>query len=323
MYTKKLNYKKLVDDFLKYKRSCGYKYKSEEITLKSFYNYTKEHSLSSQGLTKEFLEKWATLGIKEGRKSLSNRVSIIKGFAIYLNMMGYKAYVLKSIRNSKNKNFVPYVFSKEEIDKIFLTLDNWPQSYHNLYNSNEVYPVLFRLLYGCGLRISEALNLKIKNVDTETGKILIDVAKYDKQRVVMMSENLRNICQSYKMKYLLYKDENTTFFQHKDGTIRSKTQINNFFKQILYKANIQYYGKGKGPYLHNLRHTFACHSFYQMHSNDIDMQVGISLLSVYLGHSCIKSTEKYLQLSQSIFPEITLLIGKISSDVYVEIEYEK
>ena len=56
MYTKKLNYKKLLEDFLNYKRSCGYKYNSEEITLKSFYNYTKEYLLSSQGLTKEFLE---------------------------------------------------------------------------------------------------------------------------------------------------------------------------------------------------------------------------------------------------------------------------
>ena len=60
-----------------------------------------------------------------------------------------------------------------------------------------------------------------------------------------------------------------------------------------------------------------------MHSNDIDMQVGISLLSVYLGHSCIKSTEKYLQLSQSIFPEITSSIEKISSNIYMEIDYEK
>jgi integrase len=139
----------------------------------------------------------------------------------------------------------------------------------------------------------------------------------------MMSESLRNICHSYKMKYLLCKDENTTFFQHKDGTIRSKSQISNFFKQILYKANIQYYGKGKGPYLHNLRHTFACHSFYQMHSNDIDMQVGISLLSIYLGHSSIKSTERYLQLFKSIFPEITSSIEKISSNIYVDIDYEK
>lgn len=60
-----------------------------------------------------------------------------------------------------------------------------------------------------------------------------------------------------------------------------------------------------------------------MHSNGIDMQVGISLLSVYLGHSSIRATERYLQLSQSIFPEITLSIEKASSNVYVEIEYEK
>lgn len=53
------------------------------------------------------------------------------------------------------------------------------------------------------------------------------------------------------------------------------------------------------------------------------MQVGISLLSIYLGHSSIKSTERYLQLFKSIFPEITSSIEKISSNIYVDIDYEK
>ncbi len=184
---------------------------------------------------------------------------------------------------------------------------NWPKSSYNSYNSNEVYPILFRILYGCGLRISEALNLKIKNVDTITGKIYIDVAKYDKQRVVMMSESLKEICHQYKMKYLSLKDNNTTFFQHKDGSIRSSCQVNNFFKQILWRAQIPYFGRGKGPYLHNLRHTFACHSFYQMHSNGIDMGVGISLLSTYLGHESIQATERYLTLAQALFPKLTII----------------
>ena len=45
-----------------------------------------------------------------------------------------------------------------------------------------------------------------------------------------MSESLKNICHLYKIKYLLYKDPNSTFFQHKDETIRNKNQVNNFFK---------------------------------------------------------------------------------------------
>jgi integrase len=179
------------------------------------------------------------------------------------------------------------------------------------------------MLYGCGLRISEALNLKIKNVDTVSGKIIIDIAKNDKQRIVMMSESLKNICQEYKNKYLYSLDNNGTFFQHNDGTIRSKTQVNNFFRNILYKSDIPYLGRGKGPYLHNLRHTFACHAFYQMHINGIDMNVGIALMSTYLGHESTKTTEKYLRLTQEIFPTIVQKISNYSSDIYIKIDYEQ
>lgn len=323
MYSMNLNYKQLIDNFLKFKRSCGYKYHSEETTLKSFYNYTQNNSKSKLGLTKNFVNKWTLPNIQESRKSLSNRVSVIRELSIYLNRLGYKTYVPKTIKNSTNKSFIPYVFTYEQMSKIFKVIDNWPISSHNRYNSNEVYPILFRLLYGCGLRISEALNLKIKNVDTNTGVISIDIAKYDKKRVIVMHDSLKKACHDYKATHLFLKDPNSTFLQHKDGSIRNKHQVNNFFRQIFYRANIPYSGRGKGPYLHNLRHTFACHSFYEMHKKQIDMQVGLSLLSTYLGHSSIKATEKYLRLTQDIFPDIVIEMGNISSDVYLEIEYEE
>jgi len=323
MYTKNLNYTELLDNFLHFKRSCGYKYRSEETILKAFHIYTQEYKRSSLGLTKEFLEEWSRLSVREGRKSLSNRVAVIREFALYLNNLGHKVHVLRPLKNATNKSFIPYIFSKEEIAKIFSTLDNLKNSKHNQYNSHEVYPVLFRMLYGCGLRISEALGLKIKNVDTESGKLLIDVAKYDKPRIVMMSESLKVICREYKNCYLIACDEESTFFQHKNGQKRSRSQVNNFFRQILYKVNIPYLGRGKGPYLHNLRHTYACHAFYKMHTQGVDMNVGISIISIYLGHESIKATERYLKLSQEIFPELRARMKQFNSDIFIEIDYEQ
>ncbi len=322
MYTKNLNYKKLIEEFLNFKRSCGYKYFSEETILKAFYIYTQKYDKSSLGLSQEFLEKWSILGIREGRKSLSNRVGVIRELGIYLNNQGYKVHILRSVKNANNKSFIPYVFSKEEMGKIFLTIDTWHKSKHNLYNSNEVYPILFRMLYGCGLRISEALHLKIKNVDTKSGKVIVDVAKNDKQRIVMMSDSLKKICHKYKHRYLLDIDQESTFFQHIDGKIRTRGQVNNFFRQILYKSDIPYLGRGKGPYLHNLRHTFACHTFYQMSKKGIDMNVGIALVSSYLGHESPKATERYLKLTQEVFPELMLQITNYSSGIYREVVYE-
>ena len=322
MYTENLNYKKLIEEFLNFKRFCGYKYFSEEIILKAFYTYTQESNESSLGLSKYFLEKWSVLGVREGRKSLSNRVGVIRELGIYLNNQGYNVHILRSVKHAINKSFVPYVFSKKEMEKIFFTIDTWHKSKHNLYNSNEVYPILFRILYGCGLRISEALHLKIKNVDTESGKIIIDVAKNDKQRIVMMSNSLKKICHEYKHSYLLDIDQESTFFRHKDGRIRTRGQVNNFFRQILYKSAIPYLGRGKGPYLHNLRHTFACHTFYQMSKNGIDMNVGITLMSSYLGHESHQATERYLKLTQEVFPELMLKITDYSSGIYREVAYE-
>ena len=322
MFSRNIEYGKMLKNFLEFKRSLGHKYKAEETTLKAFYKYTTEHPDAKFGLTKEFMQKWAILGIRESRKSLSNRVSLLREFALYLSRVGYKVYILTPIKNAKNRSFIPYVFSQEEIQKIFLIIDNLLVSPNNSYNSNEVYPILFRVLYGCGLRISEALHLKIKEVDTIIGKIEINVAKNDKQRVVMMSDSLKKICHVYKSQYLLLKDENSTFFQHKNGSIRSISQVNKFFRNILWRCEIAYLGRGKGPYLHNLRHTFASHSFHKMHSNNIDMNVALPILSTYLGHEGIQATERYLKLATSIFPEIITDISAISSNIYLEVEFE-
>lgn len=320
MFSKNIDYERMLKSFLQFKRSLGYKYKSEETTLKAFYKYTNKTPAAKLGLTKEFMQTWATLGTRESRKSLSNRVSVLREFTLYLSRIGYKVHILKPIKNAKNRAFIPYIFSQEEIQKIFYSLDTMSASPNNTYNSNEIYPILFRVLYGCGLRISEALHLKIKEVDTITGKIEINIAKNDKQRVVMMSESLRVICHVYKSQYLLLKDGNSTFFQHKNGSIRSINRVNIFFKNILWRCEIAYLGRGKGPYLHNLRHTFASHSFQKMHSNGIDMNVALPILSTYLGHEGIQATERYLKLAMSIFPEIITSIGTISSNVYTEVD---
>jgi len=322
MFSRNIEYEKMLKNFLEFKRSLGYKYKTEETTLNAFYKYTNEHPDAKFGLTKEFMQKWAILGIRESRKSLSNRVSLLREFALYLSRIGYKVHILAPIKNARNKSFIPYIFSLEEMQKIFLIIDNLPASPNNSYNSNEVYPILFRVLYSCGLRISEALHLKIKEVDTITGKIEINIAKNDKQRVVMMSDSLKEICHKYKSQYLLLKDENSTFFQHKNGSIRSVNRVNRFFKNILWQCEIAYLGRGKGPYLHNLRHTFASHSFHKMHSNNIDMNVALPILSTYLGHEGIQATERYLKLATSIFPKIITDVSAISSNVYLEVEFE-
>jgi integrase/recombinase XerD len=273
-------YTLLIDNFLLHKRKSGYKYTSEEIILRSFTTYLKNY-LKTTTITKEFLDEWATQSPFEGRKSLANRVGVIRELCIYLNMHGHEAYIIPAVKNSNNKAYVPYVFSHKEIEKIFDVTDNLKNQRNN-GNFHIVYPVLLRVLYGCGLRISEALHLKIEDIDTVSGKIIVKHGKYSKQRVVMMHHELTQIVHAYKRKHLKGKSKSGIFFPNKDGSIRDKSAVGRYFQKILYHAKIPYYGRGKGPYLHNLRHTFTSHSLTQMSENGIDINVGISLLSEYL-----------------------------------------
>ena len=103
------------------------------------------------------------------------------------------------------------------MNRIFHVIDTLPIDKNS--NSNIVYPVLFRVLYGCGLRIGEALALKIHDVDVVNGILNIKHAKYDKKRLVPMSESLTHVCQKYFDDFLIGIPQDEFFFMKKHGVV--------------------------------------------------------------------------------------------------------
>lgn len=319
MYSELNDIECLVNDFITYKRTLGYKYNSESRVLSTFKRYILEsRDKGFKTLNEEVVEGWCALRISESRKSQFNRICLLRQFAIYLESKGYSMHIPKSIYNSTNKAFIPYIFSNDEMKRIFATLDHLP--HYKWSNSSTLYPVLFRMLYGCGLRINEALSLKLNDVDIEKGIITILRSKNDKSRLVVMSASLTNVCAAYRNKYLADCEQDDYFFSNKIGNKRSSSQISIFFKEILLKSGITY--AGKGPRVHDIRHTFCCHTLKQMIDNKMDMYCALPILSAYIGHSGIKATEKYLRLTKSIFPEITIKTNEYTTDIYPEVYHE-
>lgn len=287
-------FSKMIEDFLAFKRCENYKYKSEEDTLWSFNNFLDKYNLDKPILSQSLISEWCCQRFNESRKSMSNRVATIRQFTIYLSNRGYEVYIPDTIRNASNKTFVPYIFSNDEIENIFQAVDNLPPGRQN--NSDIIYPVLFRMLYGCGLRITEALELKIEDVDIEKGILIIKHAKYDKKRYVPMSESLTMVCRKYYERYLSNVEKTDFFFRNKYGGRRSRDSVSGMFRKILWRSGIPYLGKVKGPSLHCFRHTFCCHSIKQMSDRGIDLYCTLPVLSTYVGHSSIKATERYIRL---------------------------
>jgi len=216
MYSEIRDIPTLVDDFIVYKKMLGYKYETEARIMVTFKAYSIERLQNGiVSLDERFMEGWCMPHINESKKSQSNRVSLLKQFAIYLNNKGYCVYVPKSIYNVENKEFIPYIFTDEEIMRILKTVDAIP--YHGWTNIDKVFPVLFRVLYGCGLRISEALSLKLKDIDIEKGTLTIYHGKNDKSRLVVMSPTLKDIFTDYMETVLKNNTPDEYVFARRSG----------------------------------------------------------------------------------------------------------
>lgn len=150
-------FSELLPNFVVFKRALGFKYDVQAIELYRFSVFSTRFKLAVPALTKDIVQAWSSSRPNEGLKSNSNRVSILRQFALYLNSLGYKAYVAPFEGNSHNSTFIPYIFTHSEIERIFTSSDRlWP---HRGSNMHLVLPVILRMLYSCGLRSSEAVNL--------------------------------------------------------------------------------------------------------------------------------------------------------------------
>jgi integrase len=81
------------------------------------------------------------------------------------------------------------------------------------------------------------------------------------------------------------------------------------YRELLWKARISFLGKGKGPRLHDLRHTFCVHTLVKQVRDEIDLYVALPILSTYVGHSSVEATQRYVRLTAEAYPE---LIEKVS-----------
>jgi integrase len=158
-------------EFVRMKRSLGYRYDSDKLYwLRAIDKICAEYVGDGLGLSKQATETWALQRQGESLRNQQNRIRFSNELAEFLLCRNIKAHLLpaKKTRFSSASSFVPYVFTHEQIQKFFQAADAHPP-HRNHPISNHMYSFLFRLLYCCVLRISEALALRYNSIDLTTG----------------------------------------------------------------------------------------------------------------------------------------------------------
>lgn len=309
----------LIKSYVDFKRSLGYKF-SNTYVFSSLDRFLFEQSYESLGLNEEILKKWCQLRPNETDVNLYKRVNIIRNLSIYLNGIGYPSYVPKLPKRYAS-TFKPYIFTSEELVRFFEACDSmeYNPSYQSLYH---ICPALFRLLYGCGLRVNEALSLKCEDVNLTEGFIIIHETKNGEERQLPLSESLKNVLLQYRNYCRSNTDGQDYFFVKRNGESCSSDTIYRRFRKILYCAKISHAGKGHGPRLHDLRHSFSVHSLANMAEQGLDLYYCLPLLSKYLGHKSLAATDGYVRLTADIYPKLINDVNKICAFVFPEVSQQ-
>jgi integrase len=168
-----------------------------------------------------------------------------------------------------------------------------------------VLPVLLRVLYSSGLRLSEALELRQEDVDLKEGCLSIRNTKFDKSRKIPLSASMVNICRIYVSKMRNAFKETAFFFPSPDGGQYAESTIYSRFRDMLLAAGISHGGRGNGPRLHDFRHTFAVHSLQKLAAEGVDLYVTLPILSAYMGHKSLAFTQQYLRLTPECYNDVT------------------
>ena len=287
--------------FVAQKRATGKVYETQAKRLRQFDNLCKNYDIKNYEITEDIALAWYARRLNEKDSSRRDRLQVVQQFSEFLCKQGYLSYLF-SVLPKRSEYHQPYIFNKGEIQKLFDRLDALEST--NFSTGHIVYPLLFRTLYGCGLRISEALSLRKKDVDLEQGVLHIWHGKNDKERLVPISPSLQEKFCDYSQVAHSQTAEDIPFFYTKARSEYARSGISRNFKNYLWDIGITYRGKDFGPRVHDLRHTFVCHNIQAWAENDIPINSKLKILSKYLGHKSTMATQWYLRLTAETYPHI-------------------
>lgn len=255
-----------IKNYINDKTEAGFDGDNFRRNLIGFDRFCVEQRIMEPVFSTFHASRWLEQRKNESHTTHYLRINSSKQFLKYLSIKGYDVFVVRDIKY-KGTDFEPHIYTDAESERYFMAVD----SYTSGMNRKDAiqYPVLFRILYCCGTRINETLGIRKKDVDLDKGILLLNETKNDKQRYVVVGDDLKA--------------------KHRD---------------FLFRAGIPYIGDGNGPRIHDWRHHMAVYSFKQMTDSGLDMYVALPILSTYLGHKTIFATEKYVRLTLQLFPYI-------------------
>jgi len=225
----------------------------------------------------------------------------LRQLADYAQAFGWDAYTPAAATRVRLRHQPPYVLTDDEIRRFFAVIDSQTMSSYS--NKALVDPALFRVLYGAGLRISEALNLTLPDVDALAGTLRIRDSKNGQSRTIPITSRLTTTLESYTAAaHPAPENSDYVFYSVAAGRPINQSTIYTRFRGYLADAGIPHFIGG--PHPHSLRHGFAVANLRRWAADSADLAAMLPYLACYMGHADLRGTQYYLRLTADAHPEV-------------------
>jgi integrase/recombinase XerD len=293
-----------VRDYLSLRRSLGFKLKDHESCLWEFISFLKKKN--SSRLSIRMALQFAAQHQHHPPARWAARLRMVRGFARYrsgedptteippLGLLPYRALRAR-----------PYLYSAKEIRELL-------KAAQNLHSTSTLKPwtyyCLFGLLATTGMRISEALNLQVRDVDWSEGIITIHGTKFGKSRLIPLHPSTRKVLAAYaeRRDRFFGRKPVSHFLVSGRGTRLDGGDVRRTFYRLSRQTGLREVSASHGPRLHDFRHRFAIQTLVRWYRQGKDVQRRLPVLSTYLGHAHVTDTYWYLTST----PELMGVAGK-------------
>jgi site-specific recombinase XerD len=288
----------LVAQYVAYKQSMGMRFHTEARTLRSFCRAMGDIAVAE--VAADRVQAYIA-GTGPVTRFWHRKHEVLRGFYRFAMARGYATSSPLPKMVPKPPHFVPHIYSQDELQRLLdatACCEN-PRCKLQPYTCR----MLILLLYAAGLRISEALSLRLTNVDLTAGVLTIRESKFYKTRLVPMSPALTGALGEYVAQRA--KDHptslDTVLFLTRAGTPVARHTAENVFSRLRVRAGVLRHDGGRyQPRLHDLRHAFAVHRLVCWYRQGADVQRLLPQLATYLGHVHVAATQRYLTLTPEL-----------------------
>lgn len=285
-----------IDAMLSYREALGFSRNSYQPALQNFDRYAAVNYPEMKALTREIATGWINEFIEKPSSNIATKATAIRLLGRYLSAVGKTTYILPEGYVSQPAVFTPYLFTDDELARLFHAADRLPKmAAYPL--SSKIPPVLFRLIYTCGLRPNEGRELLRENLNLKTGEIFITKTKRKKERIVVMSDDMLGLCKKYDAVRGVLEIDSEYFFPRHDGSAHTALQIERMFKKCWSRAN-HAVSPDKLPKVrvYDLRHRFASAVLNRWLDEKQNLYNKLPYLRAYMGHDNMSETAYYIHI---------------------------